>query len=348
MDSLSGKVSFDAIFVISRNDPDQVIIRYLPCALSLSNMKNSDTMLALDIQQLSKTYQGGVEALKGIDLAVEEGDFYALLGPNGAGKSTTIGIISSLVNKSAGSVKVFGYDIDTQLEQAKSQIGLVPQEFNFSQFEKVEQIVVQQAGFYGVPRKLAEERAEKYLTQLDLWEKRDKQARTLSGGMKRRLMIARALMHEPKLLILDEPTAGVDIEIRRSMWQFLQKLNAEGVTIILTTHYLEEAEMLCRNIGIIDKGRIVENTSMRNLLSKLQVETFLLDLDRPAAGIQLVGFKSHPAGEQSLEVEIQKSDGLNGVFEQLNNQNVKVLSMRNKANRLEELFVSLVEKGRQA
>ncbi|MDD2343134.1 MAG: ABC transporter ATP-binding protein [Tolumonas sp.] len=305
-------------------------------------------MLALDIQQLRKTYQGGVEALKGIDLAVEEGDFYALLGPNGAGKSTTIGIISSLVNKSAGSVKVFGYDIDTQLEQAKAQIGLVPQEFNFSQFEKVEQIVVQQAGFYGVPRKVAEERAEKYLTQLDLWEKRDKQARTLSGGMKRRLMIARALMHEPKLLILDEPTAGVDIEIRRSMWQFLQNLNAEGVTIILTTHYLEEAEMLCRNIGIIDKGRIVENTSMRNLLSKLQVETFLLDLDRPAAGIQLTGFKSHPAGELSLEVEIQKSDGLNGVFEQLNNQNVKVLSMRNKANRLEELFVSLVEKGRQA
>lgn len=305
-------------------------------------------MLALDIQQLRKTYQGGVEALKGIDLTVEEGDFYALLGPNGAGKSTTIGIISSLVNKSAGSVKVFGYDIDTQLEQAKSQIGLVPQEFNFSQFEKVQQIVVQQAGFYGVPRQLAEERAKKYLTQLDLWEKRDKQARTLSGGMKRRLMIARALMHEPKLLILDEPTAGVDIEIRRSMWQFLQKLNAEGVTIILTTHYLEEAEMLCRNIGIIDKGRIVENTSMRNLLSKLQVETFLLDLDRSATAIQLTGFKSRPVGEQSLEVEIQKSDGLNGVFEQLNNQNIKVLSMRNKANRLEELFVSLVEKGRQA
>jgi len=305
-------------------------------------------MLALDIHQLRKTYQGGVEALKGIDLAVEEGDFYALLGPNGAGKSTTIGIISSLVNKTSGSVKVFGYDIDTDLEDAKSQIGLVPQEFNFSQFEKVEQIVVQQAGFYGVPRKVAEERAEKYLTQLDLWEKRDKQARTLSGGMKRRLMIARALMHQPKLLILDEPTAGVDIEIRRSMWSFLQDLNAEGVTIILTTHYLEEAEMLCRNIGIIDKGQIVENTSMRNLLSKLQVETFLFDLDRPAADVRLTGFKSHPVGEQSLEVEIQKSDGLNSVFEQLNNQKIKVLSMRNKANRLEELFVSLVEKGRQA
>ncbi len=311
-------------------------------------MNKSDKMLALDIQQLRKTYQGGVEALKGINLAVEEGDFYALLGPNGAGKSTTIGIISSLVNKTSGSVKVFGYDIDTQLELAKSQIGLVPQEFNFSQFEKVQQIVVQQAGFYGVPRKIAEERAEKYLTQLDLWEKRDKQARTLSGGMKRRLMIARALMHQPRLLILDEPTAGVDIEIRRSMWSFLQNLNAEGVTIILTTHYLEEAEMLCRNIGIIDKGRIVENTSMQNLLSKLQVETFLLDLDRPAASVQLEGVTYKAASELSLEVEIQKSDGLNGVFEQLNRQQVKVLSMRNKANRLEELFVSLVEKGRQA
>ncbi|WP_024872746.1 ABC transporter ATP-binding protein [Tolumonas lignilytica] len=305
-------------------------------------------MLAIDIQQLRKTYQGGVEALKGIDLAVDEGDFYALLGPNGAGKSTTIGIISSLVNKTSGSVRVFGYDIDTHLEEAKSQIGLVPQEFNFSQFEKVEQIVVQQAGFYGVPRKVAEARAEKYLKELDLWEKRDKQARTLSGGMKRRLMIARALMHQPRLLILDEPTAGVDIEIRRSMWSFLKNLNAEGVTIILTTHYLEEAEMLCRNIGIIDQGRIVENTSMRHLLSKLQVETFYLDLDRSAASVQLKGFKSHPVGEQSLEVEIQKSDGLNGVFEQLNQQQVKVLSMRNKANRLEELFVSLVEKGRQA
>ena len=305
-------------------------------------------MLALDIQQLRKTYQGGVEALKGINLAVEEGDFYALLGPNGAGKSTTIGIISSLVNKTSGSVKVFGYDIDTQLELAKSQIGLVPQEFNFSQFEKVQQIVVQQAGFYGVPRKIAEERAEKYLTQLDLWEKRDKQARTLSGGMKRRLMIARALMHQPRLLILDEPTAGVDIEIRRSMWSFLQNLNAEGVTIILTTHYLEETEMLCRNIGIIDKGRIVENTSMQILLGKLQVETFLQDLDRPTASVQLEGVTYKAASELSLEVEIQKSDGINGVFEQLNRQQVKVLSMRNKANRLEELFVSLVEKGRQA
>jgi ABC-2 type transport system ATP-binding protein len=304
-------------------------------------------MQALTIQGLHKTYQGGVEALKGIDLIVEQGDFYALLGPNGAGKSTTIGIISSLVNKSAGRVQVFGYDIDTQLELAKSQIGLVPQEFNFSQFEKVLQIVVNQAGFYGVPRLLAHERAEKYLKQLDLWDKRDKQARTLSGGMKRRLMIARALMHEPKLLILDEPTAGVDIEIRRSMWQFLQELNEQGVTIILTTHYLEEAEMLCRNVGIIDRGRIVENTTMRELLAKLDVETFILDLDCCASRIQLDGFTWQQVNETSIEVEIAKSQGLNPLFTALTDQQIKVLSMRNKANRLEELFVKLVEEGRQ-
>ncbi len=304
-------------------------------------------MQALTIQGLHKTYQGGVEALKGIDLIVEQGDFYALLGPNGAGKSTTIGIISSLVNKSAGRVQVFGYDIDTQLELAKSQIGLVPQEFNFSQFEKVLQIVVNQAGFYGVPRLLAHERAEKYLKQLDLWDKRDKQARTLSGGMKRRLMIARALMHEPKLLILDEPTAGVDIEIRRSMWQFLQELNEQGVTIILTTHYLEEAEMLCRNVGIIDRGRIVENTTMRELLAKLDVETFILDLDCNSAQIQLDGFTWQQVNETSIEVVIAKSQGLNPLFTALTDQQIKVLSMRNKANRLEELFVKLVEEGRQ-
>jgi len=304
-------------------------------------------MQALTIQGLHKTYQGGVEALKGIDLIVEQGDFYALLGPNGAGKSTTIGIISSLVNKSAGRVQVFGYDIDSQLELAKSQIGLVPQEFNFSQFEKVLQIVVNQAGFYGVPRLLAHERAEKYLKQLDLWDKRDKQARTLSGGMKRRLMIARALMHEPKLLILDEPTAGVDIEIRRSMWQFLQELNEQGVTIILTTHYLEEAEMLCRNVGIIDRGRIVENTTMRELLAKLDVETFILDLDCCASRIQLDGFTWQQVNESSIEVVIAKSQGLNPLFTALTDQQIKVLSMRNKANRLEELFVKLVEEGRQ-
>jgi ABC-2 type transport system ATP-binding protein len=304
-------------------------------------------MQALTIQGLYKTYKGGVEALKGIDLVVEQGDFYALLGPNGAGKSTTIGVISSLVNKSAGSVKVFGYDIDNQLELAKAQIGLVPQEFNFSQFEKVLQIVVNQAGFYGVPRELAHERAEKYLKQLDLWEKRDKQARTLSGGMKRRLMIARALMHEPRLLILDEPTAGVDIEIRRSMWQFLQELNGQGVTIILTTHYLEEAEMLCRNIGIIDHGRIVENTTMRELLAKVNVETFILDLDCGTSAVVLEGHLWKPVNDTSIEVVIEKSQGLNPLFTALTAQHIKVLSMRNKANRLEELFVKLVEEGRQ-
>lgn len=304
-------------------------------------------MQALSIRGLHKVYKGGVEALKGIDLSVEQGDFYALLGPNGAGKSTTIGIISSLVNKTAGEVRVFDYDLDSQLELAKSQIGLVPQEFNFSQFEKVEQIVVNQAGFYGVPRALAHERAEVYLKQLDLWEKRDQQARTLSGGMKRRLMIARALMHEPRLLILDEPTAGVDIEIRRSMWQFLQDLNAKGVTIILTTHYLEEAEMLCRNIGIIDQGRIIENTSMRELLGKLDVETFILDLAQTRCELTLPGFQWQWLNENSIEVAVARQKGLNELFAALSAQHIQVLSMRNKANRLEELFVKLVEEGRQ-
>ncbi|MBL0644642.1 ABC transporter ATP-binding protein [Aeromonas veronii] len=305
-------------------------------------------MNALEISGLKKTYQGGVEALKGIDLTVRQGDFFALLGPNGAGKSTTIGVISSLVNKSAGKVKVFGYDIDSDLEQAKAQLGLVPQEFNFSQFEKVIQIVSHQAGFYGVPKAEAKIRAEKYLRQLDLWEKRDMPARTLSGGMKRRLMIARALMHEPKLLILDEPTAGVDIEIRRSMWTFLKDLNEQGVTIILTTHYLEEAEMLCRNIGIIDKGRLIENTSMKNLLGKLGRETFLLDLAPGSAVPEVPEFNGRMPDERTLEVDLDKSQSLNSLFEQLSNQQVQVLSMRNKANRLEELFVNLVEEGRKA
>lgn len=305
-------------------------------------------MNALEISGLKKTYQGGVEALKGIDLTVRQGDFFALLGPNGAGKSTTIGVISSLVNKSAGKVKVFGYDIDSDLEQAKAQLGLVPQEFNFSQFEKVIQIVTHQAGFYGVPKAEAKIRAEKYLRQLDLWEKRDMPARTLSGGMKRRLMIARALMHEPKLLILDEPTAGVDIEIRRSMWQFLQQLNEQGVTIILTTHYLEEAEMLCRNIGIIDKGRLIENTSMKNLLGKLGRETFLLDLAPDSAAPNVPQFNGRMLDERTLEVDLDKSQSLNSLFEQLSSQQVQVVSMRNKANRLEELFVNLVEEGRKA
>lgn len=305
-------------------------------------------MNALEISGLKKTYQGGVEALKGIDLTVRQGDFFALLGPNGAGKSTTIGVISSLVNKSAGKVKVFGYDIDSDLEHAKAQLGLVPQEFNFSQFEKVIQIVTHQAGFYGVPKAEAKIRAEKYLRQLDLWEKRDMPARTLSGGMKRRLMIARALMHEPKLLILDEPTAGVDIEIRRSMWTFLKDLNEQGVTIILTTHYLEEAEMLCRNIGIIDKGRLIENTSMKNLLGKLGRETFLLDLALGSAVPEVPEFNGRMQDERTLEVDLDKSQSLNSLFEQLSNQQVQVVSMRNKANRLEELFVNLVEEGRKA
>ncbi|MEH8016066.1 ABC transporter ATP-binding protein [Rheinheimera muenzenbergensis] len=302
--------------------------------------------LALDIKGLHKVYKSGTVALSGIDLQVKQGDFFALLGPNGAGKSTTIGIISSLVNKSAGSVKVFEYDIDNQLEAAKSQLGLVPQEFNFNQFETVLQIVVNQAGYYGVPKKLALERAEKYLGQLGLWEKRTARARELSGGMKRRLMIARALMHEPKLLILDEPTAGVDIELRRSMWEFLRTINQQGVTIILTTHYLEEAESLCRNIAIIDKGQIIENTNMKALLAKLTRETFVLDLATTPAQLTLDGVNWRALDDHSIEVDVEKAQGLNGIFAQLSAQDVKVLSMRNKANRLEELFVSLVENGR--
>lgn len=304
-------------------------------------------MQALTISGLTKTYRGSVHALKGVELSVQEGDFFALLGPNGAGKSTTIGIISSLVNQTSGDVKVFGYDLDKQKEQAKSCIGLVPQEFNFNQFETVLQIVLNQAGYYGVPRNVAHERAEKYLSQLDLWEKRNARARELSGGMKRRLMIARALMHEPKMLILDEPTAGVDIEIRRSMWQFLQEINSQGITIILTTHYLEEAEMLCRNIAIIDKGLIVENTSMKALLSKLNIETFVLDLQGEMADVSLEGFEYRLLDSSTLEVDVAKSDGLNPVFSQLTEQGIQVMSMRNKANRLEELFVSLVEAGRK-
>jgi len=303
-------------------------------------------MYALEIERLRKTYAGGFEALKGISLSVKKGDFYALLGPNGAGKSTTIGVISSLVNKTSGKLKVFGFDIDTDLELAKQNLGLVPQEFNFNQFETVEQIVLQQAGYYGVPKALAKERAQKYLTKLDLWEKRSERARNLSGGMKRRLMIARALMHEPQLLILDEPTAGVDIELRRSMWEFLKEINSEqGITIILTTHYLEEAEMLCRNIGIINKGELIENTTMKDLLGKLHVETFILDLEEGSVEPQLTGVNSQAFVNGSLEIEIEKTQGLNAIFTQLTEQGIKVLSMRNKANRLEELFVSIVREG---
>ncbi|MGF2145964.1 ABC transporter ATP-binding protein [Vagococcus fluvialis] len=298
---------------------------------------------ALEINNLKKTYDTGVKALKGVDLTVEEGDFYALLGPNGAGKSTTIGIMTSLVNKTSGQVKIFGYDLDKDLVKAKQQIGLVPQEFNFNPFETVQQIVVNQAGYYGVPRKEALIRSEKFLKQSNLWEKRNVRARMLSGGMKRRLMIARALMHEPKLLILDEPTAGVDIELRRDMWEFLKELNEAGTTIILTTHYLEEAEMLCRNIGIIQSGELIENTSMKELLSKLQSETFILDIIPTNKEIKLVDYHYELEDQQTLAVEVQKDQGINDVFTQLSNQGITVTSMRNKSNRLEELFLKLTE-----
>ena len=301
-------------------------------------------MSALTIRNLRKTYAGGVEALKGIDLTVEKGDFFALLGPNGAGKSTTIGIVSSLVNKTSGDVSILDYDLDSQRALAKQKIGVVPQEFNFGQFEKVFDIVVTQAGYYGIPARIARQRAEKYLRQLGLWDKRKNQARTLSGGMKRRLMIARALVHEPDLLILDEPTAGVDIELRRSMWDFLIGLNQEGRTIILTTHYLEEAESLCRNIAIIDHGQIVENTDMKSLLEKLQVETFILDLAKPVTEApDLPGFQVRLRDDASLEVEVPKTENLNRLFVQLADLDLRVMSMRNKSNRLEELFVRLVE-----
>ncbi|MBL4900119.1 MAG: ABC transporter ATP-binding protein [Colwellia sp.] len=297
---------------------------------------------ALEIKSLEKTYKGGFQALKGIDLTVEKGDFFALLGPNGAGKSTTIGVITSLVNKSQGQVKVFGYDIDTDLEKAKSFIGLVPQEFNFNQFEPLMHILVNQAGYYGVERKVAIERAEKYLKKLELWDKRDDAARMLSGGMKRRLMIARALMHEPQILILDEPTAGVDIEVRRSMWDFLRELNKQGITIILTTHYLEEAEMLCRNIAIINGGEIVENTSMKTLLAQLDVETFILDLSPHDKKVTLTETDYRVVDDHTLEVDLNKKQNLNHIFKQLTDQHINVLSMRNKSNRLEALFINLI------
>jgi ABC-2 type transport system ATP-binding protein len=300
---------------------------------------------ALSIRQLSKTYASGVHALTNVDLEVEKGDFFALLGPNGAGKSTTISIISSLVNKTSGTVDVFGHSLDRERGAVKKMIGLVPQEFNFNQFEKVEDIVVTQAGYYGIPLSLAKQRAEKYLRLLGLWEKRSSQSRALSGGMKRRLMIARALVHEPELLILDEPTAGVDIELRRSMWEFLTKLNQQGKTIILTTHYLEEAESLCRHIAIIDNGRIVENTDMKSLLEKLQVETFVLDLAQPVYQLpEPEGFKARLLDPRTMEVSISKTEALNEVFSQLSTSGIRVLSMRNKTNRLEELFLELVDK----
>ncbi|MCW8845254.1 MAG: ABC transporter ATP-binding protein [Gammaproteobacteria bacterium] len=307
-------------------------------------------MKALSLAGLEKVYSNGVRALDGIDLEVDEGDFFALLGPNGAGKTTAIGIITSLVNKTAGRVEIFGHDIDRQLEIAKSMIGVVPQEINFNQFEKVFNIVVNQAGYYGIPRAEACRRAEKYLRQLELWEKRDQISRSLSGGMKRRLMIARALVHEPRLLILDEPTAGVDIEIRRSMWDFVRGINEAGTTIILTTHYLEEAENLCRNIAIIDQGKIIEHNRMDRLLRKLHKEFVLLNLQSPLASApKLEGYLCKLVDEETLEVEITDQRGISGLFEQLSGLGIRVQSMRNKSNRLEELFMGLVENraGRQ-
>jgi len=301
-------------------------------------------MKALSLRQLTKTYKNGVQALKGIDLDVEEGDFFALLGPNGAGKTTAIGIVTSLVNKTAGKVQVFGHDLDTELEVAKSCIGVVPQEINFNQFETVATILVNQAGFYGIPRKVARDRVEKYLTQLQLFDKRNSISRSLSGGMKRRLMIARALIHEPRLLILDEPTAGVDIEVRRSMWEFVRQINTAGTTIILTTHYLEEAETLCRNVAIIDKGRIIENDRMSRVLRKLHAEVFVLNLRDPLAGApELPGYPVAMPDDHTLEIEVSKDQSLNDIFTRLTSQGIDVLSMRTKTNRLEELFMRLVE-----
>lgn len=299
---------------------------------------------ALTIKNLSKVYGNGFEALKGINLTVEQGDFYALLGPNGAGKSTTIGIICSLVSKTGGQVQVFDADIDQDFPAAKKYIGIVPQEFNFNMFETAFDIVVNQGGYYGMPVELAKERAEKYLKELGLWDKRSVPTRTLSGGMKRRLMIARALVHEPKLLILDEPTAGVDIEMRRSMWEFLQQINAEGTTIILTTHYLEEAEALCRHIGIINHGEIVEDTSMRELLRRLQREVFILDsVEELPEAMAVPGFVARRVDAHCMEIEVEKGQHINEVFAALDQQGIHVNSMRNRANRLEEMFVKLVE-----
>ena len=301
-------------------------------------------MLALSTRALTKTYKNGVHALRSVDLDVEQGDFFALLGPNGAGKTTLIGIVTSLVTKSGGSASVFGFDIDRQLERAKSCIGVVPQELNFNQFETPMTIVVNQAGFYGIARAEARVRAERYLRQLQLWDKRNSAARGLSGGMKRRLMIARALMHEPRLLILDEPTAGVDIEIRRTMWEFLRDINARGTTIILTTHYLEEAESLCRNIAIIDHGGIIERDRMSSLLRRLNTQSFVLNTRSPVAEAPaLADFTLRRVDEHTLEVDIAKDQNLNELFERLSRTGIEVVSMRNKVNRLEEIFMRLVE-----
>jgi len=300
---------------------------------------------ALKVSRLEKRYGAAAPALKGISFEVQQGEFVALLGPNGAGKSTTIGIICGLVNKTAGQVEVFGHDIDRDFSGARKNVGVVPQEFNFSQFEKAYDIVVTQAGYYGIPATVAKVRAEKYLKRLGLWEKRDEPSRMLSGGMKRRLMIARALVHEPRLLILDEPTAGVDIELRRSMWDFLREINRQGTTIILTTHYLEEAESLCRRVCIIDKGEIVEDTDTRSLLGKLSMETFILDVDGALSSAPLIdGYGCRLNDPHTLEVDVPRGRDINGVFRELSAQGIRVVSLRNRANRLEELFVSLVQR----
>jgi len=299
---------------------------------------------ALKITNLKKTYNNNFQALKGINLEVKKGDFFALLGANGAGKSTAIGIICSLVNKTEGEVNIFGHDLEKDREAVQEHIGLVPQEFNFNIWEPVIEIILNQAGYYGIERPVARKRAEELLKHLDLWDKRNEQAQSLSGGMKRRLMIARALIHNPKLLILDEPTAGVDIEIRRSMWDFLKKLNQAGTTIILTTHYLEEAESMCNNIAIINKGEVVESTSMKELLSRLQVETFVLDLKKPLTSIpEECELTIHQRDPSTIEVELDKTRSLNYLFETLSKYDIRVMSMRNKTNRLEELFVKLVK-----
>jgi ABC-2 type transport system ATP-binding protein len=305
----------------------------------------SSNQSALSIASLTKTYDNNFKALKGIDLDVSQGDFFALLGPNGAGKSTTIGVICSLVRKTSGKVKIFGIDIDEDFSAAKQFVGVVPQEFNFNQFEKPIDILITQAGYYGIPASIATERAEKYLKQLGLWEKHNMPSRSLSGGMKRRLMIARALIHEPQLLVLDEPTAGVDIELRRSMWTFLEEINRQGTTIILTTHYLEEAERLCRNIAIIDKGSIVQNTSIKNLIKQLNKETFVLDLKEETKSCPaLEDYPITKVDSHTLEVAVDKNKSLNNLFSVLSKQGIEIVSMRNKTNRLEELFIDMVEK----
>ncbi len=301
-------------------------------------------MLALSIRNLKKTYNDGFEALKGIDLDVQQGDFFALLGPNGAGKSTTIGIICSLIHETSGSIRIYDADLKRDRNKAKSYIGLVPQEVNFNQFETVHNILLNQAGFYGIPRKRALPAAERCLKQMDLWDKRNTVSRRLSGGMKRRVMIARALVHSPKLLILDEPTAGVDIEIRRSMWQMMQEINALGTTIILTTHYLEEAESLCRNIAIIDKGHIVEHSDMSTLLAKLHIDHFVLDLGQAIETVpEIEGYKLEKIDDRTLNVEVPKECGLNNLFQKLSERKIKVLSLKNKTNRLEQLFLDLID-----